>query len=119
TWNQQGPTGPAGPQGPAGAQGLQGLQGARAPSSFLSFTGGVKNGILLSLPGIAGDSTVKGHKGDIGLQDFSFGGATSTAAHGKTGEIIVVKRIDNSSPKLFRAAATGEHFKNAKITLRK
>jgi type VI secretion system secreted protein Hcp len=114
TWNQQGPTGPAGPQGPAGLQGVQGPQGPQPPETFLSFTGGVRNAILLSLPGVTGDSTIKGHKGNIELQSMSF-----AASKPKTGEIIIVKHFDKSSPTLFKAVATGKHFPTATITHRK
>src|SRR4051812_40353498 len=118
TWNQQGPTGPVGPGGPQGPAGPQGSQGARAPSSFLSFTGGVKNTIFLAIPGIDGESTVKGHKGDIELKSASLGGGAATGKV-KMGEIIVVKHVDKSSPTLFKAVATGKHFPTVTITLRK
>jgi type VI secretion system secreted protein Hcp len=114
TWNQQGPTGPAGPQGPAGLQGVQGAQGPQPPESFLAFTGGVRNAILMSLPGVTGDSTIKGHKGDVELQSMSF-----AASKPKMGEIIIVKHLDKSSPTLFKAVATGKHFQTATITHRK
>jgi type VI secretion system secreted protein Hcp len=114
TWNQQGPQGPVGPGGPAGPAGPQGLQGAQASPSFLSFTGGVRSAILLSLPGIEGDSTIKGHKGEIELRSASVGGGKP-----KTGEIIVVKHLDKSSPTLFKATATGKHFPTATIVFRK
>jgi type VI secretion system secreted protein Hcp len=113
TWNQQGPAGPAGPTGPAGPNGPSGPagpQGPQASSSFLSFTGGVKNAILLKVPGIQGESTIKGHKGEIDLKSTSFG-----ASRPKMGEIIVVKRFDKSSPALFQAVATGKHF--SKVTI--
>jgi type VI secretion system secreted protein Hcp len=35
------------------------------------------------------------------------------------GEIIVVKHMDSSSPKLFKAILTGEHFPKVTITFRK
>jgi type VI secretion system Hcp family effector len=111
TWNQQGPTGPTGPAGPGGPAGPQ---GAQASPSFLSFTGGVRSAILPSLPGIQGDSTIKGHKGDIELKSASVGGGKP-----KTGEIIVVKDLDKSSAALFQATATGKHFPLATIVFRK
>jgi type VI secretion system secreted protein Hcp len=115
TWNQQGPVGP---QGPAGPQGIQGAQGARAPSSILSFTGGVKNRIFLSIPGIGGETTVKGHKGEIELTSASVGSG-GASGRVKMGEIIVVKHVDKSSPTLFKAVATGKHFPKVTITFRK
>ena len=111
SWNQQGPQGPV---GPAGAAGPTGPQGAQASPSFLSFTGGVRSAILLSLPDIQGDSTIKGHKGDIELKSASVGGGKP-----KIGEIIVVKDVDKSSPTLFKAVATGKHFPTATIVFRK
>jgi type VI secretion system secreted protein Hcp len=115
TWNQQGPTGPVGPAGPLGPQGPAGPQGPRAPSSILSFTGGVKT-MFLTLPGITGESKVTGHKGQIELQSWSFG---ATQPKPKTAEIIVVKRVDSTSPKLALADASGKPFDKVKIELAK
>ena len=115
TWNQQGPTGPAGPAGPLGPQGPAGPQGPSAPSSILSFTGGVKT-MFLKLPGITGESKITGHKGQIELQSMSF---PVTQSKPKSAEIIVVKRTDSTSPKLFLADLSGKPFDKATIELAK
>jgi type VI protein secretion system component Hcp len=115
TWNQQGPTGPTGPTGPAGPAGPQ---GARAPSSVLSFSGSGGGGggggslYLLKLKGLTGESQVKKHKGEIDLKSVSFGAGQNKP---KSAEIIVVKRIDSTSPKLFVAAASGKSYPKGSI----
>src|SRR3954463_11313951 len=85
TWNQQGPQGPAGPVGPGGPQGPTGVQGAEAPApplTLLSF-GTRGNAIFLSIAGIDGESSQKGHKGDIELRQASLGGGSASKV--KTG----------------------------------
>jgi type VI secretion system secreted protein Hcp len=130
TWNESGPQGPQGPQGPAGAQGSQGPQGAAGRSlvgqTSFGFGGGGKT--FLKIEGIKGESTVRDHKGEIDVVGFSFGAShPSTAASGGGGgagkvsisSFTITKKLDKSSPLLFKACATGEHIKKAQITLRK
>jgi type VI secretion system secreted protein Hcp len=116
TWNQQGP---AGPTGPAGPQGALGPRGPVAPSTVLPFRAR-GSALFLAIDGIKGESTDKGHKGEIELRSFSFGttgGGTSAKVH--VGDLVIVKTVDKSSPKLFQAAATGKHFPTATISLAK
>jgi type VI secretion system secreted protein Hcp len=118
TWNQQGPTGPTGPAGPQGPAGAQGAQGSAPPLSLLSF-GTRGNAIFLSIGRIQGESTSKGHKGDLELREVSLGGSGGTASKGKTGEFKILKSVDKSSPALFKACATGKHFSTVTISMRK
>jgi type VI secretion system secreted protein Hcp len=76
-------------------------------------------GIFLKVDGIAGESTAAKHMGEIGVLSFSFG-VTNTGTQqfgggggaGKTQvqDLHVVKRMDKASPRLFLAAASGEHI---------
>jgi type VI protein secretion system component Hcp len=113
-WNQQGPTGPTGPAGAAGPTGLRGPQGPPGASSAFGFSAG-GSAIFLNLPGIPGDSTAKGYEKQIDLTSVSVGGAQKV----KKGEVVVGKHYDMSSPKLFKASLTGEHFKKATIVFAK
>jgi len=75
---------------------------------------------------VEGDSTVPGHEGEIELLGVSFrvtnpttiGSATGGAGTGKASfsEIVVTKRVDKASPKLFLTAANGTHYPQALIT---
>jgi type VI secretion system Hcp family effector len=119
TWNQSGPQGPQGPQGPSGAQGSAGTP-LIGQTSF-GFGGGGRT--FLKLDGIKGESTDKDHKGDIELSSFSIG--AGGAQHGSGGgggagkvsfqSFTITKKLDKASPALFKAAATGVHFKEATI----
>ena len=50
------------------------------------------------------------------------GGARATAGRAgrpATGELLITKLVDKSSPTLLKACATGKHFHRAYLTLRK
>jgi type VI secretion system secreted protein Hcp len=142
-WNQTGPAGPAGPAGPQGAPGLDATSSAPSDNSSSgnntfqtpSQAGGPNADMFLKLPGIAGDSTDDKHKNEINLTSFAFavgrGGdgtgsaagvadaaaaAAAPAAKGRLQTLRVDKLYDAASPKLFRAAATGQHLKSAVLT---
>ena len=77
----------------------------------------------LQIDGIKGESTDKDHKDWISLISFSHsisqatsipsgGGAAGKVTHL---EIVITKRVDIASPKLYEACATGKHFPNAVI----
>ncbi len=83
---------------------------------------------FLKLDGVDGESTDSSHKGEIEISSWSWGmsqmGTTSTGGGAGTGKVSfqdlhVTKSIDKSSPVLMQMAATGEHVKEAKLTLRK
>jgi type VI secretion system secreted protein Hcp len=149
TWNQQGPpgaTGPAGPAGPQGPTGDPGSAGGSSPtfdngsssSSNNSFStpsqaGGPNADMFLKLDGIAGESTDDKHKNEINVTSFAFAlgrgsdgtgsgagvaGVTPTAK-GRLQTLRIDKLYDSASPKLFRAAASGQHIKSAVLTFRR
>jgi type VI secretion system secreted protein Hcp len=83
---------------------------------------------FLKLTDIKGESQDAKHKGEIDILSFSFGAnQTGSSAHGGgggTGKVALqdfhfVHALDQSSPVLFQKCATGEHLKEALITVRK
>lgn len=83
---------------------------------------------FIDIDGIEGESTDKDFKGKIEIETFGFGvtneGTMARGGGGGTGRakfdnITITKVIDKSSPKLFKAAATGDHIKKAVISARK
>jgi type VI secretion system secreted protein Hcp len=149
TWNQRGlpgATGPAGPAGPQGPTGDPGSAGGSSPtfdngsssSSNNSFStpsqaGGPNADMFLKLDGIAGESTDDKHKNEINVTSFAFalgrgsdgtGSAAGVAgvtptAKGRLQTLRIDKLYDSASPKLFRAAASGQHIKSAVLTFRR
>ena len=80
--------------------------------------------IFLRLDGIMGGATAAGHPNEIVVstysQAFSNTGSAVTGSGGgagkvKCGEIIVMKNIDKSSPKLIGAVVTGNHIATGDI----
>jgi type VI secretion system secreted protein Hcp len=145
TWNQ---TGPAGPPGPQGDPGLPGDTSGVTPDTtttpgttstpndtFATPTqaGGPSADIFLRLDGIPGGSTDDKHKDQIDVSSFAFalgrgadgtgtsggvpGAAPSTKARLQT--LRIDKVYDAASPKLLRAAATGQRIKTATLTFRR
>ena len=83
---------------------------------------------FLKLEGVTGESTDGDHKGELDLESFSWGATNlGTAGHGggqgagkvSPQDFSFTKRYDKSSPVLFIACATGQHFKSALLTIRK
>jgi len=83
---------------------------------------------FLKLDGIDGESTQKGHEKEIEIHSYSWGetnaGSMSGNLGGGTGKVSMQDfhfsvPMNNSSPKLFLACATGEHIKGATLTCRK
>jgi type VI secretion system secreted protein Hcp len=114
TWNAQGPAGPPGPQGPAGPAG----GGASEPNGrvvgFMHVDG--------ASGAIEGDATEKGHEKWITLLGYDGDASVpiSTTGGGGAGKvqlkpIVITKRIDKSTPKLFQALVTGRHLPNVQI----
>jgi type VI secretion system secreted protein Hcp len=140
-----GPQGPQGDQGPRGATGDSGPAGFSSPSSSSSSSGsnnsfstpsqagGPSADMFLKLDDIQGESSDDKHKNEINLTSFAFavgrgGDGTGTAgvaaagaasAKGRLITLRIDKIYDASSPKLFRAAATGQHIKSAVLTFRR
>lgn len=82
----------------------------------------------LKVDGIEGESLDEKHKGEIEIDSFTWGvtqeGSTGRGGGGGTGkanysDIKFVKRADKASPKLVKAASSGEHIKSAVLTCRK
>jgi type VI secretion system secreted protein Hcp len=83
---------------------------------------------FLKIEGVDGESTDDKHKGEIDIESFSWGvSQMGTGGHGGGGgagkasfqDLHFHTHINKSSPKLFLACATGEHFKKAVLTCRK
>jgi len=83
---------------------------------------------FLKLDDITGESEDSVHSGEIQLLSVSFGvtnqgaggfGKGSGASKSDVGDIHVTKRVDKSSPALFKACATGKSIGDGTLTLRK
>lgn len=83
---------------------------------------------FLKLAGVPGESTDSKHSGEIDVESWSWGETNSgTAGHGGGGgagkvapqDLTITKLMDKSSPMLFIACATGQHFTDALLTARK
>jgi len=87
----------------------------------------VASDYLLNIDGIQGDSTVNGHEGEIVVDSFSWGasnpgtGRGTGAGVGKVSvqDIHFSSTLSKASPSLFKACASGIHFKKAQLTVRK
>jgi type VI secretion system secreted protein Hcp len=84
--------------------------------------------IFAKLGDIKGESLDSKHKEEVEVLSWSWGvNQTGTMAHGGGGgegkaafsDFNFTHRIDKASPLLLKACATGEHIKEATITLRK
>jgi type VI secretion system secreted protein Hcp len=81
---------------------------------------------FLKIDGIPGESQDAKHKDWIELASFSWGlteprtgtGAGSGAGRPTFSELQVVKVVDNASPQLFLACASGKHIKEATLSVR-
>jgi type VI secretion system secreted protein Hcp len=83
---------------------------------------------FLKVAEIKGESTDEKHKGEIEVESFSWGATQSgTAGHGGGGgagkvsfqDFHFTHRFDKASPVLAQACATGQHFKEATLFVRK
>jgi type VI secretion system secreted protein Hcp len=86
------------------------------------------SGIFAKIGNIKGESLDSKHKGEVELLSWSWGVAQSgTMAQGGGGgegkasfhDFNFTHHIDKASPVLLKACATGEHIKEATITVRK
>ena len=143
SWNVAGPQGPT---GPAGAAGAAGQNGAPGPTSTIAsghtftisggqvITVGGAPGITIASPPISPRGTVGQVVMGTGKSALTFnivglglvnpGRTSQTGSGGGAGkasvnDISVIKTVDSSSPKLSLACASGKHFSNATIFLRK
>ncbi len=84
--------------------------------------------MFLKVDGIEGESQDSRHKNEITLHGFSFNvtqvgtraaGGGGGAGKAEFGDLTVIIVTSKASPKLFLATATGDHIKNAIVTVRK
>lgn len=84
---------------------------------------------FLKVDGIQGDATADGHKNEIELTGWHFGG-TNAGGFGHSGpgggagkvqvnDFVFTMHADKSAPKLFEAMATGKHIPKAVLSVRK
>jgi type VI secretion system secreted protein Hcp len=83
---------------------------------------------FLKIDGIEGESTDDKHKNEIDVESWSWG-ETNAGTHaggggGGAGKVVMqdfhfVMKVNKATPKLMLACATGQHIKDAKLTLRK
>ena len=83
---------------------------------------------FLKLDGIDGESLDHKHSKEIHVESWSWGevqsGTSATGGGGGAGKVSMqdfhfVMKVNNASPKLMLACATGEHIKKAVLTCRK
>ena len=83
---------------------------------------------FLKIEGIAGESMDSKHKGEIDVESWSWGanntGSHATGSGGGAGKVQMqdfhfTMKLNKASPSLFLKCATGEHLKEAVISMRK
>ena len=84
---------------------------------------------FLKIDGIKGESTDKGHPGEIDIESFSWGvtapnSVGSAGGGGGVGKVVfsdltIVKLVDTASPALFKTAASGNFLPAVQLTCRK
>ena len=83
---------------------------------------------FLKLEGVKGESVIKGHQGEIDVLAWSWGLSSSGSFHAGGGggsgkanfqDLSITKWVDRSSPTLALYTANGDHFKEAKLVVRK
>ena len=84
--------------------------------------------MFLKLDDVEGESTDSKHAGEIAVLSWSWGlqqpgaslvGSGAGAGKVKVNDLLVTKHVDNASPRLMLACCSGEHFKEALLTVRK
>lgn len=84
--------------------------------------------MFLKIEGIKGESQDKSHQNEIDIQSYSWGVSQSgTLAFGGGGgagkaqfqDLHFTSRVSKASPLLFLGCATGEHIKDATLSVRK
>ncbi len=101
-------------------------QSRAAVDAFIKFT---SVSPVLAIPGDSADSVFQGSDGWFEIKDFSFGvenpttigSATGGAGAGKIkfNEFTIKKTTDQASPAFFKNCATGSHYKNVTLAMRK
>lgn len=77
--------------------------------------------VFLKLDGIPGESQVVGHVGEIEVHSLSWSEAqaiagSATGSRVAVQDVVLVKRLDTSSPLLMQRCATGRRLKDASIS---
>ena len=134
SWSQQGP---AGSPGADGAQGEPGPEGPKGDTGDVDVTVHLEEdgagdpaapvNMFLQLDGVPGEATDDEYKDQIEIVAWSWGMSNSGSSHvgggigsGKVNvqDISLTKFIDKASPKLMKAAATGQHIPRATLRVR-
>jgi type VI secretion system secreted protein Hcp len=83
---------------------------------------------FLKIDGVPGESADAKHKGEIQLESFSWGetnasgvvmGGGGGAGKVQMQDLVVTMLVSKASPKLMLGCATGKHYKEAVLTVRK
>jgi type VI secretion system secreted protein Hcp len=84
---------------------------------------------LMKVNGVVGESSDAKHKGAIELTSWSWGLSQSGAAHAASGggesgraevqDLLITMPASKASPRLMLSCASGEHHKDAVLTVRK
>lgn len=83
---------------------------------------------FLKLDGIPGESVDSRHRGEIDVESFNHGatqmrpsgaGMGVSAGRANVADLVITKRFDAASPKLFLACCKGNHLKEAVLVGRK
>lgn len=74
---------------------------------------------FLKIDGIDGESLDEKHKGEIDVVSFHWGITNPQRGPARLEDFQVVKSIDLATPAIFDAVCSGEHIKEAQLTLRK
>jgi type VI secretion system secreted protein Hcp len=125
-WNVAGPQGPAGPAGSPGAVGPAGPAGAEGPPGPEGPQGPPGSGGSTVRPSIARLVIDDLHKSGeetlllavtVGVQNTPplLGGGGGGAGKASFTDFMATKLLDEFSPRLMTACATGKHFPKAKI----
>ncbi len=84
--------------------------------------------MFLKIEGIDGESVDKVHADEIDVLAWSWGMTQSGSMHIATGggagkvavqDVTITKYVDRCTPNLMQKICTGEHYKEAKLTIRK
>lgn len=114
----------------AGITGLKivGPHAAVAAETVVAAAEGIPLDGFLKLAGIRGDSTDADHAGEIVVGGYSFGVANTGSAGGGTGggqgkatftDLALTTEASSASPQLLVACASGNHFPEAVLTVRR
>ena len=109
--------------------GLVGYNQLMASPASIPVASAAASDYFLKLDGIDGESTDSGHRGEIDVESWSWGETNNMGTHsggggGGAGKVSMqdfhfTMKTSKASPKLMLATATGQHIKEATLTVRK